>query len=331
MSARRDGMSRRTAFAFGLGALLGLAFWSVATERVGAVRHVAEAADLIEANAYYAARVDWPAARREAYRAAVLDPSARGRAVGRLLIALNDGHSQYRTAEEARQLARRGRQNQVPEPRRVGAHGVVAIGGYSGFDRGIQREYATEGQRRIAAVARDGACGWVVDLRHNLGGNMWPMLGSLGPLLGDGVVGYFIDRRGVRVGWSVAGGAVKAGEDTLYTIATPERLAALPPVAVLTSGNTASSGEAVTIAFRARPDTRSFGAPTSGLSTANGSFPLADGALLLIARSLMADRSGTAYGSTVHPDQPVARGVDRRLDAPLAAALAWLDGHPACR
>ena len=41
-----------------------------------------------------------------------------------------------------------------------------------------------------------------------------------------------------------------------------------PRVAVLTDGGVASSGEATVIAFRGRPDSRSFGAPTCGVSTA---------------------------------------------------------------
>lgn len=43
----------------------------------------------------------------------------------------------------------------------------------------------------VRVLAEGGACGWVVDLRGNGGGNMWPMLAGIGPLLGDSVVGYF--------------------------------------------------------------------------------------------------------------------------------------------
>ena len=35
--------------------------------------------------------------------------------------------------------------------------------------------------------------GWIVDLRGNGGGNMWPMLAGIGPILGEGIAGYFID------------------------------------------------------------------------------------------------------------------------------------------
>ena len=34
--------------------------------------------------------------------------------------------------------------------------------------------------------------GWIVDLRGNFGGNMWPMLLSVEPLIGNGTLGYFV-------------------------------------------------------------------------------------------------------------------------------------------
>jgi peptidase S41-like protein len=34
--------------------------------------------------------------------------------------------------------------------------------------------------------------GWIVDLRDNRGGNMWPMIAGLGPILGEGVLGAFV-------------------------------------------------------------------------------------------------------------------------------------------
>jgi hypothetical protein len=39
----------------------------------------------------------------------------------------------------------------------------------------------------VRVLEAEGVCGWVVDLRGNGGGNMWPMLAGIGPLLGDSV------------------------------------------------------------------------------------------------------------------------------------------------
>jgi C-terminal processing protease CtpA/Prc len=93
------------------------------------------------------------------------------------------------------------------------------------------------------------------------------------------------------------------------------------------------------VAFRGRPRTLSFGEPTAGLSSANQTFPLSDGAQLFLTTALLADRTGRAYGGSLVPDVPVAtapeapgrgRNVASR-DAALAAALGWLATEPECR
>src|SRR5438093_4023326 len=82
----------------------------------------------------------------------------------------------------------------------------------------------------------------------------------------------------------------------------------MPPVAVLTNGNTASAGEAVAISFRGRPSTRSFGSPTYGVPTANTFMKLSDGASILVTTAREADRTGRVYGidEKLQPDQQVS-------------------------
>jgi len=43
----------------------------------------------------------------------------------------------------------------------------------------------------IRTLGEAGAWDWIVDLCGNGGGNMWPMLAGIGPLLGDSIVGRF--------------------------------------------------------------------------------------------------------------------------------------------
>jgi carboxyl-terminal processing protease len=70
----------------------------------------------------------------------------------------------------------------------------------------------------------------------------------------------------------------------------------------LTDNATGSSGEAITIAFKNRPNTKSLGLPTCGLSTANQGFTLSDKGQLLLTTSTMADRNSNKYGAEVAPD-----------------------------
>jgi carboxyl-terminal processing protease len=178
-----------------------------------------------------------------------------------------------------------------------------------------------------------GVCGWVVDLRGNTGGNMWPMIAGVGPIVGEGILGFFVDPDSVVKTWAYQDGGSLLDGVVLTLASSPyELVAPNPPVAVLTDGRTASSGEATTIAFRGRPDSKSFGGPTWGVSTANRGFTLSDGAMLILTVSTMADRTGRLYGAEVVPDQSVQgeKTGDPATDQPLAAAMEWLREHPVC-
>ena len=95
-----------------------------------------------------------------------------------------------------------------------------------------------------------------------------------------------------------------------------------PRVAVLTDALVASSGEAVAVSFRGRPNTRSFGGATCGLSTANSGFRLSDGATLQLTTALMADRNRAAYGVPIVPDETVSSDGEV-----VQRAIAWLRGE----
>ncbi|GFE22487.1 S41 family peptidase [Streptomyces nigrescens] len=164
--------------------------------------------------------------------------------------------------------------------------------------------------------------GWVVDLRGNAGGSMYPMLTVLAPLLGHGRLGSFVDAAGEVSGrWLLRGGVVYVDDEALsatphpYLPAEPE-----PPVAVLIDGRTMSAGETTLIAFLGMPRVRTFGAPTAGLATGNVAVDLADGAVLVLTVAREADRTGRLYGNApIAPDQPTPGDADALTDA-----VAWL-------
>jgi carboxyl-terminal processing protease len=204
----------------------------------------------------------------------------------------------------------------------------------SGKDSAI-RAFATHIHRTIATLDSSKPCGWIVDLRDDGGGNMWPMIAGLGPLLGETQLGASVDRHGNRKSWWYKEGKSGEGDVTLARITGHAcRLrSGNPPVAVLTGKNTASSGEAVVISFRGRPDTKSFGGATKGLSTSNETFPLIDGAMMVLTTSVFADRTGRLYGSVIEPDEVIQTGpsTDLSIDPVVQAALSWLRMQRSCQ
>jgi carboxyl-terminal processing protease len=67
------------------------------------------------------------------------------------------------------------------------------------FCIGTEKDYDTyisKIRNKIDSQSNQNLQGWIIDLRGNFGGNMWPMLLSLEPILGNGTFGYFIDADG---------------------------------------------------------------------------------------------------------------------------------------
>ena len=201
-------------------------------------------------------------------------------------------------------------------------------------------EVADTLQRKIGELQDSGACGWIVDLRANGGGNMWPMLAGVGPLLADSIVGQFgfagdggrwFYRAGISGILHRNGTLDTAGRSTVTPVTLRQPAG---PVAVLIDGGTGSSGEATAIAFRGRPNTRSFGAPSAGYTSSNRGSRLPDGANMVVTTGYDADRLGHSYGERLEPDVTILGSAPEwpfPTDRTAHAATVWLEAQPACR
>lgn len=190
----------------------------------------------------------------------------------------------------------------------------------------------------VRTLVRDGACAWIVDVRANGGGNMWPMLAGVGPLLGDSLVGSF-GGRSDSPRWhyhqGVSGILAASGRlDTASRITTApvEPVPTTAPVAVLFDAGTGSSGEVVVIAFLGRPNVRTFGSPSAGFATVNRGVRLGDGANMVVTTGYNADRRGVSYGDQLTPDSLIAlpTGWPSPTDRVTAGALHWLASQVTC-
>jgi carboxyl-terminal processing protease len=221
-----------------------------------------------------------------------------------------------------------------PTARRLsaGASLLELFGVFTGI--GIQHgRYVDAAHDAIREVATARTCGWVVDLRRDTGGSLPPMLAAVGPILGDGTAVGYRGRDGATTWFGYEDGAVTAGgrpDRSLPAARRPARLGRPPPVAVLTSRLTGSSGEGVVMAFRGRPGARSFGEPTAGVPTGNRQHRLPDRAELYLTEAIGVDRTGRGYQSRIGPDRPVATDWTRygtAADPVLRAATTWLDAR----
>ena len=105
--------------------------------------------------------------------------------------------------------------------------------------------------------------------------------------------------------WRTSGGAQLDGQVLAVNDAPTIRFARSPRIAVVTDVGVVSSGVAIAIAFRGRPDTRSLGTATCGLSTGVRQIRLDTGGRIAVVNSVMVDRQKTRYGGAVVPDETI--------------------------
>jgi C-terminal processing protease CtpA/Prc len=196
--------------------------------------------------------------------------------------------------------------------------GIIRVPGFQSTNPALAEAFANTLRGHLEAQAAAGACAWIIDLRSNTGGNMYPMIQGLSGLLGGEILGYFVGRQD-RDAWSA--GRFGAMDVELHVLPGGTKA----PVAALQGPRTASSGEATLLSFVGRENTRRFGEPSMGLSTANGAYKLGDGATLVLTTALMADRGGQVYGGRIPPEEAV-KGEKETEEA----ALRWLEAQPGC-
>jgi C-terminal processing protease CtpA/Prc len=76
------------------------------------------------------------------------------------------------------------------------------------------------------------------------------------------------------------------------------------------------------ISFIGRPNTRTFGQPSGGFTSANSGFKLSDGSMLQLAVSYTANRNKKEYRGKIQPEVIITEVAGE--DATLKAAQEWL-------
>ena len=322
------------------------------------IAYLNRALDEMQARSLRRDHIDWPRLRKEALaRAARAEITVDTYdAIRFALASLDDHHSSFHPtpALEDLEAKRKALRQPAPEPApqpgpsspftgRYEPEGRLTTFGGKIFALVVVTKcspetdrqfiaYETNLQRIVADLDKSHPAGWIVDLRGNVGGNMWPMLAGIGPVLGEGDhLGEFFTLDSHST-WKYRNGVaaeIEGGKEEPYpaVAGTPYKLAGTPKVAVLIDRGTGSSGEAIAIAFRGRSETRFFGEHTQGASTSNDVVELSDGATMWLTIGVDADRTGKQYMEGFDPDEVIRLG-DKILpddqDRVLQGALRWL-------
>ena len=195
--------------------------------------------------------------------------------------------------------------------------GYVYVPGFVSLNNSVTKDFAKSIQDIIKNLDTNNISSWIVDLRENTGGNMYPMISGLGPIIGEGTLGHFHLASGkVSTRW-----LYKNGSTRVVKVKDPYVLKnSAVKVAVLIGPSTGSSGEMTAISFIGKTNTKFFGQPSAGLTTGNSVFKLKDGSALALATSYVSDRNKKQYLGPINPDVI----VDKKADI-LKIASDWLN------
>lgn len=275
-------------------------------------------------------KMDWPALTDKAYAAATGATKTADTypAIWLIIKALGEKHTIFVDPDHAKaQATGKPSGSALPPPlllpeglRLANGIGVIRLYGFIGsVEQG--KEYTASAKAHIRDMRKHGVCRFVLDLRDDTGGNMYPMLNGLSGLLEPGILGTFETPQGKYVPWALKDGVVatQSPQDRLPANSTRQNRL---PVAVLIGPQTTSSGEFTAMSFEGRPNTRFFGAPSGGYVTANSPVPLSDGALLVMTNAWGLDRTGKKYTDRIEPDDETGSG-----GTAMDAAVKWLSRH----
>lgn len=147
---------------------------------------------------------------------------------------------------------------------------------------------------------------WIIDLRNNGGGDMWPMIISLTPFLNNGILGYTVNKEKENI-WR------KENSEIYYKNINKTKKYLEKPfdyklknnnikIAVLINNRTVSSAEATAIALTNNENVKFFGTKTFGYTTNNTSIEMKNGDFLILTTGFWKNYNGKKFKDGIIPD-----------------------------
>jgi hypothetical protein len=208
-------------------------------------------------------------------------------------------------------------------------YGYICIPGFNNNDSASVNNAIKQWRDTICKNINKPVKGWIIDMRANMGGSMYPMMAALSFLIGDiKFTGSTNTNHLVENWWSIKKGDVYfdnyAGTASGLHCMKEQTKA---PVVLLTSFYTVSSGEIVVTAFKQRRRTVQIGDTTGGLVTNNHWMPIGNDAVLNLSKGYYTDRKGKEYRAGIPPDIVIKadENFEELLkDKKVQAAIKWL-------
>jgi carboxyl-terminal processing protease len=299
--------------------------------------YLLDAIEIVETQALLADSIDWEERRSLAGQTAATAQTDRDLYVfiREMLNDLGDHHWDFSTPLDVSRRPDELPDSALPTYELVESRiGALQIGPYLVYgDDDEAVRYAQATHDGLAALDDAGVCGWIIDLRGNVGGFIVPMFATVASFVLPNaesrqesvLLGYFTNRAGTELRATYNDGIVKFGDEEVLTVPQPHVLDdPQAPVALLLSSNTQSAGEVTALLLEGRGSTKRFGFPTSGTPALAEGVVLSDGAVMQFTNSTFTDPTGHVHEPVGSLEPDVTGGGTR-------PAIEWLLTQPACR
>lgn len=246
--------------------------------------------------------------------------------VGYMMDRSGDGRGQFLDPSTSRRWLKEQKINDdealYPTAKLDSGYVTIWLPGITAMSKSVLHKYADTLHQQLKQIDQSKVKGWILDLRENVGGRVYPMLAAIGPLLNEKVSGKYITTKGY-IDWIYDNGTARIDTNVIKLNKPFKVKNEQLPIAILTSRQTFGAAEAIVVAFKARPNVRYFGEPTAGVTIMENRIRLSDGATLTFTSGIMCDSKGTRYTGKIIPDTKIR--IIYTEDHCLRKALEWLN------
>ena len=231
-----------------------------------------------------------------------------------------DNHSLFLSERVSSSIDKLNNEIKVAESKYLGTNiGYLKIPSCMTFDNQKDVIFTDTIIRQIKTLDMHHIDKWIIDLRDNRGGNVWPMLSGLTPIIGDGLINYSIHNGAEKANF------IKQGyiSNTPVSTSIYRTKAKFKKISVLINQHTASSGEMLAISLLGFENTKAFGSKSYGLTTVNSTFHFKDGTMLFLATGYMADKQKHIYHNGITPDINLENELSEEMV--LQTVMQWLN------
>ena len=194
----------------------------------------------------------------------------------------------------------------------------------------INLNYTLKLRKAICDLSKINPKGYIIDLRRNLGGTVYPMISGMGELLQTfDLGGTTIDNINYDDKWTLKEGNFYFGKNSLSNIPEIECHISTDniPIVVLIGRYTASSGEVVASSLKGQNNIKLIGEQTAGYTTTNSWFSISNNISLNPSVSFYMSEDKTIHKDGVYPDIDIIENLnveDLLSGKVMNEAIKWI-------